>query len=111
MSDFLFSLPTWAVVLIVLASCALAVLAWCVCAIGGLSDDRIAQARERHIDRVDQRMIALNHRDVAERGDRTFKSWDADPDLATVLPFERKTPAEVIAIPTDLMDHDGLGAA
>ena len=112
MSDFLFSLPTWAVVLIVLASCALAFLAWCICAMGGLSDDRIAQARERRIERVEQRMIALNHRDVAERSDRRdFESWDADEDLATVLPFERKTPAEVIPLATRAMDSDGIGAA
>lgn len=50
----------------------------------------LAERRERHYDRVDQRMRDLNHRDVSERSpDRSFKAWDASEELAEIVPSIR----------------------
>lgn len=90
-----------------------AVGAFAVCKwLNGKIDAWVAARYERRIERVEQRMIALNHRDVAERSrGRDFAAWNADADLATVLPFERKTSAEVIPLATRVMDSDGIGGA
>lgn len=59
---------------------------------------RLDERRERRIDRIDQTMRDLNHRDVAERSqDRCFEALNLmGDDLAEIVPFERKTPAQVI---------------
>lgn len=62
MSDFLFSLPMWVVVVLAawpFIAVALGLL------IGAMFHDR--GRRERRIERIERRMVALNRQDVAER--------------------------------------------
>lgn len=66
---------------------------------------------DRYCAAVDEDIDARERGQLAPSPGESFHGWDADRDLATVLPFERRTPADVVPIPTDLMDHDGIGAA
>ncbi len=91
MSDFLFSLPTWLVVGLFAFCCVIAVMTCGLCMAAAMQNRRI----ERH----EQRMVALNRCDVAERSlADEFHAWDADAELAEVLAFERRKPAEVIPL-------------
>lgn len=72
----------------------LAVAAWLLLLVPTLAMCRAAARGDRMAERA---------RQDAQARARTFAAWDAEVD--------RVWPTQVIAIPADLMDHDGLGTA